>query len=56
MPDAPAATPARECVKIAPLPGAAIGVRDSKYATGPVLAVTCGQWRYLLHALRNHTL
>ncbi len=41
------------CVEVASLPGGAIGVRDSKDATGPVLQFTAAEWDAFLGGVRN---
>jgi hypothetical protein len=41
------------CVEVASLPGAGIGVRDSKDAEGPVLRFTPDEWRAFLGGARN---
>jgi Domain of unknown function (DUF397) len=45
-------TGATECVEIARA-GQFILVRDSQDRIGPVLALTCAQWRVLLTRIRN---
>jgi Domain of unknown function (DUF397) len=43
------------CVEVASLYGRAVGVRDSKDATGHVLRFTAGEWRTFLGGVRNGT-
>jgi hypothetical protein len=44
---------AGNCVEVAALPGGEIGVRNSRHATGPVLAFTPEEWRAFLGGVRN---
>jgi hypothetical protein len=41
------------CVEVAALPAGGVLVRDSKRPGGPVLAVTDGSWRALVHAVKG---
>lgn len=41
------------CVEVAGLPGAVVGVRDSKNPGGHVLHFTPGQWNVFLGAVRH---
>jgi hypothetical protein len=41
------------CVEVASLPDALVGVRDSKDPAGPVLRFTSGEWRAFLGGARN---
>lgn len=41
------------CVEVASLPGGEIGVRNSRYSSGPVLRFTSDEWRAFLGGVRN---
>lgn len=41
------------CVEVASLSGAAVGIRDSKDAAGRVLRFTPDEWRAFLGGVRN---
>ena len=41
------------CVEVTGLPDGRIGVRDSKYAPGPVLQFTPREWQEFLGGVRN---
>jgi hypothetical protein len=43
------------CVEVASLYGAAVGVRDSKDAAGPVLRFSPNEWLVFLGGVRNGT-
>jgi hypothetical protein len=38
---------------VASLPGGEIGVRNSRYSSGPVLRFTSDEWRAFLGGVRN---
>jgi hypothetical protein len=41
------------CVEVKELPGGGIGVRNSRYPDGPVLAFTLEEWHAFLGGVRN---
>ena len=41
------------CVEVANLPGAQVGVRNSRDVAGPVLEFTSQRWRTFLDSVRN---
>jgi Domain of unknown function (DUF397) len=41
------------CVEVKDLPGGGIGVRNSRYPDGPVLAFTLEEWHAFLGGVRN---
>ena len=41
------------CVEVASLPDAEVGVRDSKNTEGPVLRFTPAEWRAFIGGVRN---